>query len=479
MEKKITPLDGCEQEIEIILTKDELQPYYDQAYKEAQPHINLQGFRKGKVPINMVRKIYGRQLEIEKQQDIISEVFTKIVIDEKIPALGDPKLTDIKETETGLEFKLVYEIIPNFELIDYKELEIDEPVHPVSDEEIEDHITKLITHNGTFEEANQVLDNQFVVGVRLREFDEETKAPVADVDPEETHVYLADDKVLPSLKANLMNAKIADKFQYRPKDEDEFAPDKTYDVEVFDIQKLIPAEFNNAFVATYTKGKFETTEEYREEIGFKLQEAWDEESRKMMEEQIVDKLVDSHEFPLPGSVVEKVIESMVEDLKKKYKDVPNIANLNPANMRNDLLPVAERTVKWEILRNKIIEKEALQVEDHDLDGIVESEAQRLKSDKESIKANLMKNNNFISAVLGKKVMDLLKDFATTNEISFEEYKIKHEHDGHNHSEHDHDHEGHDHDHDEHDHDHDVHDHDHDGHDHDHDGHDHHDHSHKH
>ena len=83
MEKNIKQLEGCFQEIEITLSKEELQPHYEEAYKKARPHIVLQGFRKGKVPLNMVKKIYGKQIEADANQDIISDVFGNVAKEEE------------------------------------------------------------------------------------------------------------------------------------------------------------------------------------------------------------------------------------------------------------------------------------------------------------------------------------------------------------------------------------------------------------
>jgi hypothetical protein len=89
-------------------------------------------------------------------------------------------------------------------------------------------------------------------------------------------------------------------------------------------------------------------------------------------------------------------------------------------MSADLRPSAERMIKWEIIRNKIIELEELKVEENDFIGIAEAEARRLHSDVDTIKRELLKNSKFTSVILGKKVLDLLLGFAITNRIDFDQ-----------------------------------------------------------
>ena len=65
MNKTITDINGCTKEIEFKFNNEDLQPKFDKAYKAAQPHIDMKGFRKGKVPVNIIKKYYGKKIEIE------------------------------------------------------------------------------------------------------------------------------------------------------------------------------------------------------------------------------------------------------------------------------------------------------------------------------------------------------------------------------------------------------------------------------
>jgi trigger factor len=258
----------------------------------------------------------------------------------------------------------------------------------------------------------------------MQEVDEETKVPIVGSKTEEAHVYLEDKSVIPELRDKMIGKSKGDSFVFNPHDSDEHSPDKLFNVTIEEVQKLIPKEFTNEFVENYTKGKFKTTEEMREEIGFQLQEKWDIESRNALENQIIDRLVTVHEFDPPETVVEKVMVQMVEDLKKRYENTPYKDSISLENMRDDLKPIAVRTVKWEVIRNKIMEKEDLTVEDHDMDPIIEAEYQKMKTDKDTLKKSLMQNRQFVDSIMVKKIMDLLLDFSTTNEMTFDEYNEK-------------------------------------------------------
>jgi trigger factor len=423
LEKKINEINGCEKEIEITMTQDELQPHYDAAYREVQPTLNIRGFRKGKVPISMVKKMYGAQIEADALEKISNDVFNEVVKEQELKVVGNPSVKDIKKEDNSMTFVIAFECIPEIELGDYKSLVVDEPIHPVTDEEIDLELDRLLKANGPMAAADEVTGDLNVVGVNLREYDENGEIDT-EKDPQKTHIYVSEPSVLPALKEELIGKKIMDKFDFYPKESDPSAPDKKYELEIFEIQLIEPAVFDDEFVKKYTQDKFESAEDYREEIGFKIQENWDVKSRQALEDQIVNQIVEAHEFDLPSSVVNEVINSMAEDIKKRYANAPQAASLSVDQMAPGLKPLAERTVMWEIIRNNIIEVEKLEVEDHDIDQLAEIEAARMNTDKEMVKKIIMQNHNMVSNIISKKVMDLLVDFTTTNEVTFEEFEEK-------------------------------------------------------
>jgi trigger factor len=421
LEKNIKQLEGSNQEIEIKMTHDELQPYYDDAYKKARPHIELKGFRKGKVPLNMIKRLYGSQIETEAQQDIISEVFTNVTKEENIRVIGQPELHDIQKGEDkSVTFRIKYEMIPDIELKDYKNLVIDEPVHAVKDEEIEAALKNIAFQYADFEVAQKIEDENFVVGIETRELDKESKVPLVDKEPQENHMFLADPKrVDPKLKDMLIGKSGDDTFEYQPDspNEDEDAP--LLQVKVNEIQKVVPKEMTPEFVEEYTKGKFDNVDDLKEEIGFNLQEQWDERSRQEMENQVVEQLVEMHpEVSAPEVAVKASMEDMLENLKRQYQNNPEAQNLTLDTMGESLRPMAERNVKWELIRNQIIKAENIEIEDYDVDPIIEKEAERMNQEKEKLKEMLMQNEQFLASILAKKVMDPIIEFSETNEVPF-------------------------------------------------------------
>ncbi len=425
MEKIINQLEGCERELIVTLTADELKPHYDKAYVKARPTIDIKGFRKGRVPLGVIKKYFGPQIEADAHQDIIGEVFSKLTQEDEIAVVGQPGLTNIEPAENGgIKFTVKFESLPEIELKDYKSLSIDEPVHAVGDEEIQEQLDQIAIDHGTFEDAEEVTDENFHVMMNMIELDKETKEPIEGAQEQPANVLLSNPQVLPVIKKNLEGAKVEHTFVFSPNEDDENAPEKYFRATVTEIKKLIPAELTDEWVKDFTQGRFDKFADFKSEIGFNLQDQWDKRSRQEMENQIIDQLIDLHdEFAVPQTVVDEVIKSMVEDMKKRYAQQPEMANfITVESMGENLKPAAERNVRWEIIRTRIIEKEMIKLEDHDIEDIVEAEAERLKRDKATVKDMVLRNPHIHNTLLIKKVMDFLMDFTETNDVPFEDYE---------------------------------------------------------
>lgn len=420
LEKEIKKIDECTRELTIKLTTEELQPYYESAYKKMQPKVNLGGFRKGKVPIKMIKKMYGAGIEADADQDIVNEEFRNFTQEENIQVLGTPKLKDIDKDENGIVYTIEFETLPTITLKDYKGMAIDEPVHAVTEEEVEEELEYILAQNGELEDADQVTDDHYVLSLSMQEIISEDELSEAN----ETDVYLADKNILPELKENLRNTKVGDSFNYSPSSENANPQikDKNFKVTVTKIQKLKPAELTDEFVDRITNGRITKAEELKDEINFNLQDEWDNKSRELVENQIVNNLVNDNEIPAPDQLVQQVLNQMVQDVRRRFEKNPEIQQQDDETLRAQLLPNAERSVKWELARNQIIENEGIELEDYDIDPIVEKEAKRYGQDVEQMKKILVQNPNFLTKILSKKAIDFVLDFAIINEVDFETHE---------------------------------------------------------
>ena len=427
MERKILKTENGVQELEIIINDDVFQTYYDAAYNKIKNKLSIPGFRKGKVPFHVAKKQFGGMIQEQAIEEAAQGSFEKIVEEDKIHLISRPELTNVDINNGVVKFNFTYGVYPTVTLNEYKGLKVDEPVHAVSEDEVEVEISKILNSQGTFEDAEIVDDENFVVGLSFLTLDNDTKEVKTDIEPFEDSVYLNNEKIDAKLVEAVIGAKVGEKVEYiyehdQPHDEHQHEAGEThqhiYQVEVKDIQKLIPAVLTDEFVKTFTKEKFDNIEDFKEDLEFALQEQWDKKCRAAVEDQIVAKLVNDNNIDAPEPFVQNAIEILVNNFLRQYGDAAK--NVKREIFNEQFHPIAVRNVQWELIRNKIIEVENIEVEDYDIDQLATQEAAKTGRKVEEFKKVIETNENLKMQILNRKVIDFILDFAVTNEVPYED-----------------------------------------------------------
>src|SRR5512147_1334482 len=121
MEVAVNDITDVQKEIHIIASPGELIPHFEEAYKREQPKIEIKGFRKGKAPIDLVKKMYGESIEYGALDVIASDIFREVAVERHIHPIGEPVLTDMHyHRGEPLSFKVKYEVKPSVTLGEYK-----------------------------------------------------------------------------------------------------------------------------------------------------------------------------------------------------------------------------------------------------------------------------------------------------------------------------------------------------------------------
>jgi len=427
LEKKFSINSNGKNEVTITLSQEEFEQYKNKAVNKARPHVQLAGFRKGKVPKNLILKHYAVTIEQDAIEEAGQQEFAKAVEEGEIKVVGSPAMIDVRNEGEDKIIVIEYDVYPEFQLNDYKGLKLEEPVHEVTEEEADKEINEILKSQGEFEDTDFIGDESHVVGIKMVELDSETNEPKEGAEAKEEHLYLSDEKIDNNLVDALLEHKIGDKVEYvlehdATHDEHDGEHSHKYEVEVIDVQKVIPKEFTDEFVKEFTQGKFETAEDFKDDVQFQLQEHWDKQTRSELENQIVMKITQSNQIDVPEAFIDNAADVLLNNFTQQFAHLKEFKNQDFSGMKNEFYPQAENLVKWELIREQIIKDENIEVEDFDLDPLVQKEVERSGGDFEKIKGDMKANENFIMSVLNKKVIDFVLDFAETEEIEFDEYK---------------------------------------------------------
>jgi len=427
VEKNFTFNDSGINTLELILTQEEIQPVYDEAYQEAQKSIELKGFRKGKVPMAMIKKMYGKAIESEANIDVVNKYFPQVMDEAKIKLIDSPALKDIQKVENGIKFVLEFQTVPNFEINNYQEFEIQEPVYVVKEDDVERELDSIAYELAEKEDATSIDSYNYHVYYAL----EDPNQPEHQHDEHDEHehhhhnhehqdMFLGNAQIKTELRDAFLNRSVGESFIFSEKGKD-------YKIIVEKVQKINLPEINDEFAKKASNDKFDNLSDYRQDLEIKIQDYWDNKSRQEMENQIVDHLIlNNPQIVPPEKVVEVALENLVKNAKLQYK-IPEKDTQFDMYLNESYKTHAINLAKWNIIKDKLIEKEKIELEDYDYDDWLEKNKQFFQQyglTDQQIREYINTNENVQGEILQKKIIDYLMGFATTNEISFDEYYEK-------------------------------------------------------
>lgn len=423
MEHSINEISAVKRSIKITISGDEFKPFYSSKFKEVSSTAEIKGFRKGKVPTNIIKKFFNDKITADAQLDAVNHFFQEIIKNNNFKMVDGPHLVDIIEKDGGYEFELQYDTIPELPLADYKSITITEPIYRVKEEDIDNALEEMKVTYGTREEKEEITSDNFFVKIHfLGDENRETPEYDNDVDnPAIQEIFLKAKELPATFAPAFLNKKVGDIVNYK---EAENLPELRYEIK--GIQEQIPAEFTDEVIKKITNDKHDNIDDLREEISFQIQENYDEKSRELMEEQIIEAVVEQNsDYPYPDSIYPKHLFEYVKAFYKnnqKMEITEEIFNKNYDFFNTTFKKQVEFAIRWNILSDRIIELEKIEVEESDVDEFI-NEAIRVSPNLNNpqIISMIKSDDRIKSQIINKKLIELLLDFTTTESKDFIEY----------------------------------------------------------
>jgi len=480
--------------IKMEIAPEDYQEAVTKNLKDYQRKANIPGFRPGKVPFGLVKKMYGKAVMADEVNKLLGEQLSSYMTDEKLDVLGNPlpnkektKAARFEDGET-LEFYFDLGLAPGFSLNLDPSLEVENYQIQVDDKMMNGYIEDTRKRNGSYTHPEVAGDSDMLSGEARRIGSDGT--PVAGSDPKK--IFLSLDQVAASMKESLKALKREELFVFKPLElfvspedavkhlnlpHDSVAdPDIFFSFRLDEITHVEPAELDPEFFdKVYPGENIETEEDFRDRVRKDASSSFSSETDKLLFQDIRKSLIDTTNLNLPDEFLKRWLYEHEENKLTEEEIVQQY-------------PSFARSMKWQLIENRVIRENNITVTEEEIRGYIRSYMLRQVSTEfidpemakkyDSIVDAFMQNKEQVQKIndqlFDAKLMGLLKEKVTLKpvNISYEDFiTLVSSRQDHDHGYHDHDHEHHDH----HDHDHEHHDH----HDHDHEHHDHHDHDHNH
>jgi len=419
----INTLSDVKQEASIELVHDELQPHFDQAYAKHRAKVELKGFRKGKAPLDLVKKLYGEAIEHEALDDIANTFYHQVMEERNIHPLGRPSMVDMDfKRGERFQFRIEYEVKPPVELKTYKGIPVERLVHTISDQEVDEEIQQLRKANSTTTRVDAVTDDEHVVTADVQELDE-AGTPLIGRKSNGVRFYLADHTLATEIRDVLRSATAGQTVQTTY---DSTHGDHSHTVRLAitpkTIEKVHLPEFDEALVKKVTRDGETSPEAFKTSLRNDLQRYWSERAEAKVADDIASEIVRQHEITVPEAFVEALLDSYVEELRARSRDRSLPAGFDEKKYREERRTQAIWQAKWMMIKERIAEIENLTVTDEDIEAVATDEAARTGLDKEKLLPHYMQSDAVRDRVLSGKIMTFLKQHAKISDKELKEGK---------------------------------------------------------
>jgi len=417
LEFKVNDLSSTEKEVEVTFPYNEVKSDIEIEVRKQTKNIQLSGFRKGKVPIALLKKMYGDALEYEASEKVANNQFWEIAKEKHLHPIGQPSLTEIKlNPGEDLFFKVKYEVMPTLEVKDYTDLEIEIPDYKITDEDVESEIKYILRANSTTENGEIIDSDKYIIDTEVTRLDNEGN-PFPDTKPENLKIDLTNERVNQEVIENSKGKKTGETFNFtfseekiikNGKGEEEKIEEKfNYKALIKDIKKIIIPELNEELIKKVTKDKVNNEADLKTEIRKDIEKYYEQRNDELTQDKLISSIIKNNDFTPPSTLVSNVLEDLVkqeiESAKKQgYK------NIDKNETANRLRKSAEYNVKWFLIKDAIQKKENISITDEELNEQAAKDAEKTGIAIDKL-INYYKSSNYGEKIIDKKLLDFLKE----------------------------------------------------------------------
>jgi len=386
----------CRRELELEIPAEEVSKATDKVAKELMRVARVPGFRPGKAPITLIKKRFAEEIKGEVLQTLVPEKVEKAVAEQKLTPVSQPQVDKLDYNEgQAVKFRAVFEVLPEFELGNYKQLEIEMPAMDITDEDVAKALEETRERAATFAPVEErTVENGDFVQLKLVGTPEGGGEPLQ---ADNVLCHVGAEETMEPFNTNLMGASVGDHKDFGvdyPADypDPKLAGKKfNYAADVLGIKTKKLPELNDDFAKDVSDAA--SLDELKKKIRESLEHERDHRQKDLQREKIIAELIKLHDFPVPESLVEHQmdarLERVVRSLAQQGVD-PRAVNVDWVTLRNRQAERAKDDVKAELIVDRIASTESIDAADEDVTHELEHVAGHSNESVDAIRARLTK-----------------------------------------------------------------------------------------
>lgn len=424
MKVTIDDIGPVQKRLSVEIPPDMVAKELDSAYARLNKTVKIKGFRQGKAPREIMEKFYAPQVEGEVMDTLIGKTLSKAIEEAKFVLILQPQLDSASpiKTDKAFSYSVTLDLWPEFNLIEYKGIEIEKPEVFITDEELDEQLEALRHHFGTIETLNEdrplemgdvaiidysgEVDGEPLEGLVEKDYYLEVGKGYFNDEFEKRIIGMAigDERTIDiTYPESAINAKVAGKTVY-------------YNVVLKDIKKRVLPELNDEFAQKFSPD-YKTVDDLKERLKKQIMLEKREAVESYMRNQIIDRLVSEIDFPIPERLVEAKLTQMMDNisghLHERGVDFEK-AGISQDRLKEKMRDDAIKQVKIELILDKIAEKENITVENEELARHIDRRS-AAQIDKQELMAALVQH--VLPKLRAKKTLDFILEHAVIKPVA--------------------------------------------------------------
>ena len=420
MERKVTKLEHCHTEVLVNVDKDLWKKAQDKAFNKLAANITIDGFRKGKAPLNMVKaRIDQGRMFNEAINEVLNPVYQDILTNEDIQPMARPSFEVTKLSDDELELKVVIVTAPEAELGKYTGIAIGKEEASVSEDEVEASLNELRKQNATIAPK----DGQATLGdIVVIDFEGSVNGVPFEGGKAENHeLELGSHSFIEGFEDQLVGSSAGIEVDVKVKFPDNYGPeeiagkDAVFHVKVNEVKQKILPELDDEFVKELNMPNVETVLQLRDSRRDQLLKQKENANKQAYLDKLLEEIKKESKFDIPEEILAEETENRKKDLENRLKqsglDIEQylvITRMNEEDLNKQLKGEAEKGLESWLVLDAVGKKENINITEEEVEFELAKMGEQYNMSIDQIKQALGQQiNSFRSNLLMSRIENFL------------------------------------------------------------------------
>ena len=420
MNVKSVEKENGKAKVVVEIDKPEFEQALNKAYAKCRKDIMLPGFRKGKAPRKMVESMYGATVFYEDAvNEIFPEIYTTAIVDQQLKAVGSPSVSNMDTPdEGGVVLTIETELYPEVTLGQYKGIEVPKREVKVEESEVDAEVNRMAERNARIETVDRAAQMGDTVVIDFEGF--EGGKPFQGGKAEDYSLTLGSGSFIPGFEEALVGAVAGEERDVNVTFPENYAKElagkpAVFKCKVHEVKESIKPELDDEFAKDVSE--FDTLDALKNDIRERFTKSREEQNERAFESSAVQLAAANMTCNVPACMIDEQVDHQIEQFAYQLQsqgmnmeDYTKMIGGDLSSLRQSMRPMAEQTVRSDILLSEIARAENLEVTDEEVEEELKKLAEQYQMELDKVKA-AVDTAAVKSDLMGKKAAKIITDNA--------------------------------------------------------------------